>query len=184
MHARLQGRGRLSRHGPVFQCNDFFRRKRVRLQPRGKSVGSVVLQLSSSTGHWACRLAALPWFNCYPNRVLECWLLGRNPSVGCLRCVHQPRRSRRPSPFNWSSDICRNGSQCCSCCTGSSRPPRFFVSPRSMRNLVCRYLECHLTTRWSESAAGSFGEGRAMLQFRIKWLRSVAEMPRFAQRGR
>jgi hypothetical protein len=41
-----------------------------------------------------------------------------------------------------------------------------------------------LTTRWSESAAGSFGKGKGMLLFRIKWLRSVAVMPRFAQRGR
>jgi hypothetical protein len=41
-----------------------------------------------------------------------------------------------------------------------------------------------LTTRWSESAAGGLGEGRGMLQFRIKWLRSAVEMPRFAQRGR
>ena len=43
---------------------------------------------------------------------------------------------------------------------------------------------CRLTTRWSESAAGSFVEGIGMLQFRIKWLRSAAAMPRFAQRGR
>ena len=42
----------------------------------------------------------------------------------------------------------------------------------------------HLTTRWSESAAGSFDEGRGMLHFWIKWLRCAAEMPRFAQRGR
>ena len=44
--------------------------------------------------------------------------------------------------------------------------------------------ESRLTTRWSESAAGSFGRGKGMCKFRINQLRSAAEMPRFAQRGR
>jgi hypothetical protein len=51
-------------------------------------------------------------------------------------------------------------------------------------NFNSAYIPQRLTTRWSESAAGSFDEGRAMLQFWIKWLRCAAEMPRFAQRGR
>ena len=41
-----------------------------------------------------------------------------------------------------------------------------------------------LTTRWSESAAGSFGGDEGMSTIWIKQLRRAAEMPRFAQRGR
>jgi hypothetical protein len=35
-----------------------------------------------------------------------------------------------------------------------------------------------------QRAAGSFGRGKKMLQFRTNWLCCAAEMPRFAQRGR
>jgi hypothetical protein len=52
---------------------------------------------------------------------------------------------------------------------------------RSTKNVSSR--RC-LTTRWSESAAGSSVEGIRMLQLWIKQLRCAAAMPRFAQRGR
>jgi len=61
-------------------------------------------------------------------------------------------------------------------------PPRLVPWPVALAQRL--RLGCALTTRWSESAAGGFGRGKGMLQFRIKWLRSAAEMPRFAQRGR
>jgi hypothetical protein len=94
------------------------------------------------------------------------------------------------SSFNQGIRLCRCGDGKSPTEPGLQRPPSFeagdeaAVSGKGLRWLREAWAYGNLTTRSSDGAAGSPIEGRGMLQFRIKCLRSGAAMPRFAQRER